>query len=216
MGNYLGSFLRFLHTALWIGVIAAAVYTGYYFRTEKVAYDLLYSDPYHQSLGAEDAPIVIVEVMDFRCPHCREMENTVREVLAKNPDVRIIYKYMPVYGELSMNDVRLALAAGKLGKYPEMHDFLMTQDETLDDSAVLQRLQGMGLDVAEVQKLIASDEIINAAVKPMAAAARLGIKTVPVFIHGKTIYSQFETKPTYEDFENLLKQIRAASKPKKS
>ena len=46
--------------------------------------------------GPADAPITIVEFSDFQCPYCARAAGTVAQVLAANPDVRLVYAHLPL------------------------------------------------------------------------------------------------------------------------
>lgn len=50
----------------------------------------------HPSLGPADAPVTIVEYGDFQCPTCAQMHPVLKEVLAENKNVRLVFKDFPL------------------------------------------------------------------------------------------------------------------------
>ncbi|MDQ5944178.1 MAG: hypothetical protein QG658_245 [Patescibacteria group bacterium] len=89
-----------------------------------------------QSKGADDAKVVLSEFADFQCPACKAFEPTLAEILAENEGkVRLVFKHFPLYPSPHKNALVSAYAseaAGKQGKFWEMHDKLY---ETQDDWA---------------------------------------------------------------------------------
>lgn len=89
-----------------------------------------------QSKGAGDAKVVLTEFADFQCPACKAFEPTLAEILTENEGkVRLVFKHFPLYPSPHKNALVSAYAseaAGKQGKFWEMHDKLY---ETQDDWA---------------------------------------------------------------------------------
>lgn len=77
--------------------------------------------------GPENARITLIEYSDFQCPACASYEPVVKQVLEKYPnDVRLVYRNFPL-NQIHPNAYEAALAAeaaGKQGKFWEMHDLL--------------------------------------------------------------------------------------------
>jgi protein-disulfide isomerase len=48
------------------------------------------------SIGPENAKITLIEFADFECPSCRAMDTILRDFIAANPDVRVVYKNFPL------------------------------------------------------------------------------------------------------------------------
>ena len=76
--------------------------------------------------GKAGAKVTIVEWSDFQCPFCSRAAETVKQIEANyGRDIRLVYKHNP----LPMHPnapaaAEAALAAGKQGKFWEMHDKL--------------------------------------------------------------------------------------------
>ncbi len=48
------------------------------------------------SIGPENAKITLIEFADFECPSCRALDLILRDFIANNPDVRLVYKNFPL------------------------------------------------------------------------------------------------------------------------
>ncbi len=78
-------------------------------------------------LGPESSAVTLIVYSDFQCRPCSEVAEILKKLQAENPDtLKIIYRYFPL---MTINDkaalaVQGAEAAGKQGKFWEMHDAL--------------------------------------------------------------------------------------------
>jgi protein-disulfide isomerase len=48
------------------------------------------------SIGPENAKITLIEFADFECPSCRALDLILRDLVASNPDIRLVYKNFPL------------------------------------------------------------------------------------------------------------------------
>src|SRR5699024_1196470 len=69
------------------------------------------------AMGAVDAPVVMVEFADYRCPFCakfsRDVEPELIEQYVDTGKLRIEWRDMPIYGEDSARAARAARAAAE-------------------------------------------------------------------------------------------------------
>ena len=87
--------------------------------------------------GATTSKIQIVEYADFQCPACGFMHEIIKELQIKYPNqIALTFKNFPLINihRNALLAAKTAEAAGKQGKYFEMHDMLF---ETQKDWAVL-------------------------------------------------------------------------------
>lgn len=81
------------------------------------------NDPY--ALGRVDAPVVLVEFSDWRCPFCGLWARTTKPELQKYLDdgtLRIEYRDMPIFGEQSELAARAGRAAGMQDRFWPFYD----------------------------------------------------------------------------------------------
>src|ERR1700761_7556134 len=60
-----------------------------------------WTDPGAPSIGSTTPKVTLVEFFDFRCPYCRRMVPVLDRVAKDNPDLRIVFKDMPILGSES-------------------------------------------------------------------------------------------------------------------
>jgi protein-disulfide isomerase len=59
--------------------------------------------------------ITLTEFYDYRCPHCANAAPKVLEIIAAHPEVRVVFKEMPIFGAASESAAYAALAVKKAG-----------------------------------------------------------------------------------------------------
>ena len=77
------------------------------------------------ALGRVDAPVVLVEFSDWRCPFCALWAKTTKPALQKYVDdgtLRIEYRDMPIFGEESQLAARAGRAAARQGRFWQFYD----------------------------------------------------------------------------------------------
>ncbi len=164
----------------------------------------LFSDPADPVLGNPNAPIKIVEFLDYNCIHCRAVNADLKAYLAANPDVALIVKEYPVISQNSPTLALYALAAAKQGKYPDMHYALMDSDiRSQGDLEAL--VSKVGLDVAATKALVGSDGLQQHLQKSFQLGQDLGIRGTPTFIVGDTPVIGEKMK----DIEAVVTRLRA-------
>jgi protein-disulfide isomerase len=77
--------------------------------------------------GPDNAKVTIVEFSDYQCPFCGQAETLVKQVLETYPkDVRLVFKQFPLTSihPNAMPASKAAIAAGRQGKFWEMHSLI--------------------------------------------------------------------------------------------
>jgi hypothetical protein len=88
--------------------------------------------------GNPNAPIVIVEFADFECPACKMAAREMKEFLSENKDdVQIYFMHFPLNVHPHAEAAALAAeAAGKQGKFWDMHDLLFGYQGPLTENII--------------------------------------------------------------------------------
>jgi protein-disulfide isomerase len=84
--------------------------------------------------------ITVTEFYDYRCPHCADAAPKVLALIHDNPDIRFVFKEMPIFGPTSEHAARAALAVRKdggdsLGLYRAFMSARPLQDDAIDGMA---------------------------------------------------------------------------------
>ena len=78
--------------------------------------------------------MTVTEFYDYRCPHCINIAPKVVALIRTRPDVRFVFKEMPIFGATSEHAARAALAAKAQGKdYVGLYDAFMSAHPLTDD-----------------------------------------------------------------------------------
>lgn len=56
----------------------------------------LEQEAFGPSRGPKTAPVTIVEFSDLQCPHCKEAQPVINELLEKNQNVRVVFQNFPL------------------------------------------------------------------------------------------------------------------------
>ena len=137
--------------------------------------------------GSIKGNTTLIEFFDYQCVHCREMAPILEKIMKEDPNLRVVYKEFPIFGESSNFAAEAALAAAKQGKYPAFHSALMTADKKLDKAEILALAKKAGLNVKQLQKDMASPEIAAEIKANMALARAMNISGTPAFIITPTV-----------------------------
>jgi len=134
--------------------------------------------------GPENAPVTIVEFSDFQCPYCSRGNNTLSQVLDQyKGKVRVVFKAFPLpFHKEAEPAHRAALAAGKQGKFWEMHDKLFENQKALKTPGILDTFaQQLGLNMAKFKKDMESPELKKQVQQEMAEGKAVGVRGTPAF-----------------------------------
>jgi protein-disulfide isomerase len=133
-----------------------------------------------------DGKITVVEFFDYRCGYCKTAAPEVMKLIRENPDVRFVFKEVPIFGEISDTTARIALTPEGKSKGLDLYGRWMAE-KALDDAAVDRHLKGAGLDAAAVRKASSDPALQRQILDTRALASALKIDGTPAFIVGDTM-----------------------------
>jgi protein-disulfide isomerase len=165
---------------------AAAAPAGPAAEDPNKVYDIPIGKSYVK--GPKDAAVTIVEYSDFQCPFCSQAADLLKQVMDEYPgDVKLVYKNYPLpFHNQAMPAAQAAIAAGKQGKFFEMHDKLFENYRTLNDDYYAKAAGEIGLDVEKFKKDFEAAETKSLVQDEMKEAGANGVRGTPtIFINGK-------------------------------
>ena len=169
----------------------------------------------------KDAKVTLVEYSDFQCPTCATFAPLVQSLAGLYPEeLRIVYRHYPLPAHKNAPLAALsAEAAGKQGKFWEMHDKLFTSQSDWsgsDNSAVQFRkyVEELGLNLEQYDQDIKSEEVRKAVETDSESAIRSRVAGTPTFfLNGKSIALPRSLK----EFQKLVdKALKEGEKPTQS
>lgn len=142
--------------------------------------------------GNPNGTISIVEFFDYQCSHCITMAPAIESIIKTNPDVRVVYKDIPIRGPISEIAARAALAANKQGKYSVLSHALLTSDKLLTEATILEIAKNSGINVKKLQNDMGSKPIYQQLDANIELAKRLKLMGTPAVFIGKTNATELE------------------------
>lgn len=138
--------------------------------------------------GRTNAPVTIVEFLDFECPFSSGMSPTLQAVEKKYGDkVRVVCRQYPLSSHPNAQKAAEAsLCAQDQGKFWEMHDAMFADQKKLGVEQLKATAASLGLNTDNFNKCIDSGEkhaIIQADLKEGQAAGVSG--TPAIFVNGR-------------------------------
>ena len=133
-------------------------------------------------LRGDSGPLVI-EYGDYECPYCAKTD----QLLAGLPIVRV-FRHFPVPSKHPRaRALALAVeAAGRQGRFWEMHDSLFGAQGHLDDPHLWQRARDLGLDLARFEADRRSPELDERVTRDFHSGVRAGVMSTPtLFVDGE-------------------------------
>ena len=182
--------------------------------------------PQAASLGATDAPVVVVEFVDYRCGFCaRQARAAFDEIRTRYIDkglVRYFAVDVPLLGPEAVHDAIVARCAGAQGRYWAVHRALLIDTEfPREERTDLERLaRATGLDRERLTACVGSGEQQMPLDEGMARALAHRVDATPVFFFGypipdthamtieRHLVGAVGTAPVMDAIEALLSSLR--------
>jgi protein-disulfide isomerase len=173
--------------------------------------------------GNTSSKVKLVEYGDYQCPVCGLYYTTVKQVVEKYND-KIAFQFrnlpLPSLHPNAFSAARAAEAAGKQGKYWEMHDQLYVNQQAWSGSTKAKSFfdgyaKNLGLDVKKFDSDFASSAVNNAINADLDAFDKTGdVKATPTFyLNGKKIdlskLVDSSNAPTVDNFSKVIDEALA-------
>ena len=139
---------------------------------------------HHHVRGGETAESIIrvVSYIDFLCPYCRRFQVVLKR-LRQAFGERIAYtvRHFPVESihPGATYAARVAEAAGKQGRFWEMHDRLFDEKSPLSEPRILDIARELGLDMERLERDVADPETLAHVEGDIAEGHRQGVTGTP-------------------------------------
>jgi protein-disulfide isomerase len=137
-------------------------------------------------LGNPHGKVTLVEFSDYACTYCRQSVADVKQLIAANPDLRVVVREYPILRPESADAARMALAAAQQGKYAAYHDAMYRLGPPSAET-IAQAAKEAGVDLAAANKAIAGGTFDSFLRANVALAGRIGIDGTPGWVIGNRI-----------------------------
>jgi Na+/H+ antiporter NhaA len=159
--------------------------------------------------GPDDAPVTLLEYGDFECPYCGQAEQVIRELLiSKGSDIRYVWRHLP------LNDVHpdaqraaeASEAAAAQGKFWDMYDLLLANQDALSARELIAFASEIGLDVERFEDELRRRDYAGRVREDVVSADESGVTGTPTFfINGRRHYGVY-------DIDTLTEAVNAAKR----
>ena len=156
--------------------------------------------------GPDEATVTLLEYGDLECPYCGQAEPVIRELLSDFGELRYVWRHLP------LNDVHphaqlaaeAAEAAAAQGRFWDMHDLLLSQQDNLGVKAIMGAAESLGLDMDAFREHLRKRKGRRRIAEDVESADLSGVSGTPTFfINGQRHQGAY-------DIDTLSKAVRLA------
>ena len=151
----------------------------------------LFSSPRQVVLGNPNGDVTFVEFFDYNCGYCKRAMLDMLTLLKDDPKLKVVLKEFPVLGPGSVEAAQIATAVrmqDKSGKkYLDFHQKLLTGRGQANKTTALAAAKEAGLNVAQIEKDLASPEIKTSLQEAFKLAESLGLNGTPSYVIGSEV-----------------------------
>ena len=165
--------------------------------------------------GRREADVVLIEYGDFQCPACAVYFPLVAQLHQEFGDkIAFVYRHFPLSQIHAQAELaaRATEAAGKQGKFWEMHDRIFENQanwagQSSAGEMFLQYALALELDPDKFKSDLETEEVRERVRSDFQDGIKYGVNSTPTFfLNGKRVQPR-----TYGEFKNLIKQVLAGN-----
>ena len=155
-----------------------------------------------------DAPVTIIEYVNYQCPDVRSAEPRLADLRAAAGDrLRFELRHLPLAKHVrAMPAAEAAEAAGAQGAFWQMHERLLTPPLALEDADLLGYARELGLDVERFAADLESHRHAAAVEADLANAREAQATTTPTLIVNGASFRDSEVEQALARARELLAQ----------
>jgi len=153
--------------------------------------ETIFNSPRGVTVGAKDGDVTMVEFFDYNCGYCKRAMTDMMELMKSDPKLKVVLKEFPVLGPASVEAaqvgvaVRMQDASGK--KYLDFHQKLLNGKGQADKARSMAAAREAGLDMARLEKDLASPEVRATLEENFKLAEAMGMNGTPSYVIGKQV-----------------------------
>lgn len=169
----------------------------------KTNAERLFSNPNDPWIGAQSPKLTLAYFGDFNCGYCKKLEPSLAKLVAAYPDVRVVFKFVPILGESSQQAAELALTVWEKepSKFTELREQLMNNKGRLNQGVLSKLTQS-----TETKQWLGKSSTLakSTLAENVALMQEFGLTGTPSLIFADQIVAGFVP------YEQLTKRIDAA------
>ena len=153
--------------------------------------ETIFNSPRGVTLGNKDGDVTFVEFFDYNCGYCKRAMADMLELMKADPKLKVVLKEFPVLSAGSVEAAQVAVAVrmqdptGK--KYLDFHQKLLGGRGAADKARAMAVAKEVGLDMAKLEKDLASPEVQATLEENFKLAEAMGMNGTPSYVIGKQV-----------------------------
>jgi protein-disulfide isomerase len=136
--------------------------------------------------GNPKGDVTLVEYYDYNCGYCRASLPAIRQLVADDPNLRIVFRELPILAETSRSAARVSLAAAAQGRFAAFHDALYAGGR-VTDASIAAAARTAQVDTAQLPTL--APRLDAEIARNLDTAAKLGMTGTPSWVVGDRVLS---------------------------
>jgi len=155
--------------------------------------------------GNKDGDVVVTTFLDYNCGYCKRVNSVIKELVAKDSKVKVIFKELPVLGPGSQKLAQMAIAVylADNSQYMNFHNALM-EAKNIDDKSISAILTSLKLDEKKINELMNDAKVQKTLEETANLAEQLNIRGTPAFVIGEDFI------PGAVDINTLTDKVNSA------
>lgn len=161
--------------------------------------------------GNTNAAVTLVEYGDFQCPACASYYPLVKQLETDfDANAQFVFRHFPLKRTHPNAEIAAyaAEAAGKQGKFWEMHDVLFERQKEWSlkpnaRGALRGYAEELGLNGEQFENDLSTEDVKNAVREDMESGLAAGVNATPTFFLNGV---KLESPQSYEEFRTLILQ----------
>ncbi len=144
--------------------------------------------------GNAKGNVTLVEFFDYYCGHCIKMKPVINELIAKNPNLRVVYKEFPIFGKDSEMASKLAIAAAMQGpnQYFKVQEALFKSGGHLSEEKLMEIAKNAGLNMTKLKADMDSKVVNDVLLSNRNLAEKMRLMGTPAFVVLATPNGEFK------------------------
>jgi protein-disulfide isomerase len=151
----------------------------------------IFNSPRNVTLGNKSGDVTFVEFFDYNCGYCKRAMTDMIDLMKADPKLKVVLKEFPVLSEGSVEAAKVAVAVRMQdpggAKYLDFHQKLLGGRGPADKARALAAAKEAGLDVARLEKDMASPEARATIDENFKLAESMGMNGTPSYVIGKQV-----------------------------
>src|SRR2546430_818778 len=168
------------------------------------------------TLGPDNAAVTLEEFGDYQCPPCGHLSEPINK-LQTQFNMRVIFRNFPLPAhKYAKNAAYAAEAAGRQGKFWQMHDLLFREQpvwsQSMDARSLFQAYAGMlQLDIGRFRQDMDNPEVQRQVEIDQQRGAAIGVKTTPTIFLNNQVLPANQLMP--DEFPKAVEAAVKSAKP---